>query len=215
MKIALIMEYSQSGKNELIYQVLSAVAAEHGHTVVNYGQFDTADEHLTYNEVGLMTALVLNGGAADFVVTGCGTGIGAMLACNAFPGVECGHAQDPTDAFLFTQVNGGNALALPYAKGFGWGGELNIRYLFEKLFIKEFGLGYPAENAASEQRNAKILNDMKKITHNDMITIVDQIDSDMLQHVLRRESFRAQFLSDCQSADLKAAVEKKIAEAGF
>ena len=212
MKVALIMEYSQSPKNALVFNELTEVAKSYGHSTVNYGQFDADDEHLTYNEVGLMTALVLNGGAADFVVTGCGTGMGAMLACNAFPGVECGHAQDPADSYLFSQVNGGNALALPYAKGFGWGGELNIRYIFEKLFLEEMGGGYPEANAASEQRNAKILKDMKCITHNDLISILDEIDQELLQHVLRRESFRKQFLADCKCSDLKAAVREKNKE---
>ena len=47
----------------------------------------------------------LESGAVDFVVTGCGTGQGAMLALNSFPGVLCGHITDPTDAYLFAQVN--------------------------------------------------------------------------------------------------------------
>ena len=44
-----------------------------------------------------------------------------MLACNAFPGVLCGHIVDPSDAYMFAQINDGNAIALPFAKGFGWG----------------------------------------------------------------------------------------------
>lgn len=39
----------------------------------------------------------INSGAADYVVTGCGTGEGAMLACNSFPGVICGHVEDALD----------------------------------------------------------------------------------------------------------------------
>ncbi len=212
MKIAIVMEYSQSAKNELVYNELKAIAETNGHTVVNYGQFNPEDEHVTYNEVGLMTALILNGGAADFVITGCGTGMGAMLACNSFPNVVCGHAQDPADSYLFTQVNGGNALSIPYAKGFGWGGELNLRYIFEKLFIKEFGSGYPPELAESEQRNGKILRNMKQVTHRDIYYVLENIDKDLLQHVLRRESFQKQFLTDCQDEELKTAVQQKIEE---
>jgi hypothetical protein len=36
------------------------------------------------------------------------------------------HIVDPTDAFLFGQINDGNAIAIPYAKGFGWAAELNL-----------------------------------------------------------------------------------------
>ncbi|MFX3876755.1 RpiB/LacA/LacB family sugar-phosphate isomerase, partial [Streptococcus suis] len=77
--------------------------------------------------------------AADFVITGWGTGVGAMLAANIFPGVVCGFAGDPTDAYLFSQIHGGNALSLPFAKGFGWGAELNLKLLFERLFAEERG----------------------------------------------------------------------------
>lgn len=56
-----------------------------------------------------------------------------MLALNSFPGVLCGHVVDPSDAYMFMQINDGNAIALPFAKGFGWGAELNLTYIFEKL----------------------------------------------------------------------------------
>ena len=41
---------------------------------------------LTYVQVGILAAVLLNSGAADYVITGCGTGEGAMLACQFFPG---------------------------------------------------------------------------------------------------------------------------------
>ena len=54
------------------------------------------------------------------------------MSLNIHPGVICGYCIDPADAFLFAQINNGNALALPFAKGFGWGAELNVRFIFEK-----------------------------------------------------------------------------------
>ena len=92
---------------------------------------------LTYVQNGILAAILLNSGACDFVVTGCGTGEGAMLALNSFPNVLCGHVVDPSDAYMFMQINDGNAIALPFAKGFGWGAELNLTYIFEKLFEGE------------------------------------------------------------------------------
>ena len=53
-----------------------------------------------------------------------------MLALNSFPNVLCGHVVDPSDAYMFMQINDGNAIALPFAKGFGWGAELNLTYIF-------------------------------------------------------------------------------------
>ncbi|MCQ5187641.1 hypothetical protein NE581_10890, partial [Streptococcus parasanguinis] len=56
------------------------------------------------------------------------------------------------DAYTFAQINDGNAIAIPFAKGFGWGGDLNLQYIFEKLFAEESGQGYPRERAVPEKR---------------------------------------------------------------
>ncbi len=58
------------------------------------------------------------------------------MSLNIHPGVVCGYCIDPADAFLFAQINNGNALSLPFAKGFGWGAELNVRFIFEKAFYR-------------------------------------------------------------------------------
>ena len=126
MRIALINENSQASKNELIFNTLNKIAKKYNHVVDNYGMFNQDDKSLTYVQNGLLAAILINSGAADFVVTGCGTGEGAMLALNSFPNVLCGHIVDPADAFMFGQINDGNAIALPFAKGFGWGAEVNL-----------------------------------------------------------------------------------------
>lgn len=122
MKIALINENSQAAKNEMICDTLKSVVEPMGHTVFNYGMYSAEDEHpLTYVQNGILAAVLLNSGAADFVITGCGTGEGAMLACNSFPQVLCGHVESPLDAYLFSQVNDGNCIALPFAElRLGW-----------------------------------------------------------------------------------------------
>ena len=62
--------------------------------VVNYGMYAADDAaQLTYVQCGILAAILLNSGAADYVITGCGTGEGAMLALNSFPGVICGHVE--------------------------------------------------------------------------------------------------------------------------
>ena len=71
MKIALINENSQAAKNELIAASLKKVVEPMGHTVYNYGMY-TADDaaQLTYVQVGILGAVLLNSGAADYVITG-------------------------------------------------------------------------------------------------------------------------------------------------
>lgn len=83
------------------------------------------------------------------------------MSLNIHPGVVCGYCIDPADAFLFAQINNGNALSLPFAKGFGWGAELNVRFIFEKAFTGRNGEGYPPERKEPQVRNAGLLNQVK------------------------------------------------------
>ncbi|AJK19232.1 hypothetical protein CH45_1268 [Yersinia pestis] len=48
MKIALMMENSQAGKNAIILKELNAVASEKAYPVFNVGMSDEQDHHLTY-----------------------------------------------------------------------------------------------------------------------------------------------------------------------
>ena len=199
MKIALINENSQAAKNAMVYETLKKVADQKGYEVVNYGMYSAEDEaQLTYVQCGILAAILLNSGAADFVVTGCGTGEGAMLALNSFPNVLCGHIVDPSDAYMFSQINAGNAIALPFAKGFGWGAELNLTYIFEKLFECEPGGGYPKERVVPEQRNKKILDEVKKVTHTDMLYILENIDQELLKGAVSGANFKDLFFKDCK-----------------
>lgn len=199
MKIALINENSQAGKNGLIEKCLKKVVEPMGHTVYNYGMYTPDDAcQITYVKAGLLAAILLNAGAADYVVTGCGTGEGAMLACNSFPNVLCGHVVDPSDGFMFAQINDGNAIALPFAKGFGWGAELNLEMVFTQTFGFGSGNGYPPERVVPEQRNKKILDQVKAITHKDMLSILHEIDQDFLKETVSGERFEAYFFANSQ-----------------
>lgn len=211
MKIALINENSQAGKNAVIENALKKVVEPMGHTVVNYGMY-TADDacQLTYVQVGILAAVLLNSGAADYVITGCGTGEGAMLACNSFPGVICGHVEDPLDAYTFAQINDGNAISIPFAKDFGWGGDLNLEYIFEKLFCEESGQGYPKERAVPEKRNKKILDQVKTITYRKLPDILKELDLELVKGALSGEHFQELFFADCKCEELAACVKELL-----
>lgn len=212
MKIALINENSQAAKNALICDTLKKVVEPMGHTVYNYGMYSAEDANsLTYVQIGILTAILINSKAADLVITGCGTGEGAMLACNSFPGVLCGHVVDPTDAYQFTQVNNGNAISMPFAKGWGWGCELNLQYVFEKLFVEEWGQGYPRERAIPEQTNKRILDEVKKVTHTDMVYILKNLDRDLVKGAIAGEKFQEYFFANCQVEEIAEAVREILA----
>lgn len=209
MKIALINENSQAAKNELIFSALKKAVSPLGHEVFNYGMYGAEDQNsLTYVQNGILAAVLLNSGAADFVVTGCGTGEGAMLACNSFPKVLCGHIQSPLDAYLFSQVNDGNCVAIPFAENFGWGGELKLEYIFEKLFCAPGGGGYPPERVVPEQRNKKILDSVKEITHTDILTILDKLDRELVKGALSGEGVKKYFFANCKDEAIAAKVKE-------
>lgn len=181
MKIALMMENSQAAKNAMVAGELNSVAGGLGHDVFNVGMMDENDHHLTYIHLGIMASILLNSKAVDFVVTGCGTGQGALMSCNLHPGVVCGYCLEPSDAFLFNQINNGNAISLAFAKGFGWAGELNVRYIFEKAFTGKRGEGYPIERAAPQQANAAILNNVKSAVAKDVVEGLRAIDQELVK----------------------------------
>ena len=168
------------------------------------------EAQLTYVQNGILAATLLNAGACDYVITGCGTGEGAMLALNSFPGVICGHVETPLDAYTFAQINDGNAIALPFALGFGWGGDLNLEYIFEKLFCEPAGGGYPKERAVPEQRNKKILDQVKLVTYKTMEEILPALDQELVKGAFAGKNFREYFFADATNESLKAVVKDII-----
>ena len=212
MKIALINENSQVSKNTIIYNSLKKIANKYNHEVFNYGMINEKDKNLTYVQAGLMAAILINSKAADFVVTGCGTGSGALLACNSFPNIFCGLIIDPTDAYLFSQINAGNAISIPYAKGFGWGAELTLENIFNELFKTEFGGRYPLERNVQERENRKILADIKKVTNKNMLTILKEIDRDFLYSTINRESFKSNFFENSKDPEITKFLKEVLNE---
>ncbi len=207
MKIALIIENSQAAKSSIVHDALTSVAEPLGHQVHHYGMYSAEDKaSLTYVMNGLLAGILLNSKAADFVVTGCGTGMGSMLACNAMPGVLCGLLADPTDAFLFGQINDGNAIAMPYAKGFGWAAELNLQDCYRKLFDGERGLGYPKERAAIMAKNRGILKELKAAANHDMLTVLKSVDQELLKAAVAGERFEELFFANAQDSAIAAYI---------
>jgi ribose 5-phosphate isomerase RpiB len=199
MKIALIIENSQAAKSGIVHDALTSVAEPLGHKVFHYGMYAPEDKaSLTYVMNGLLAGILINSKAADFIVTGCGTGMGSMLACNAMPGVFCGLVVDPTDAFLFGQINDGNALAMPYAKGFGWAAELNLQDCYRKLFEEERGVGYPKERAAIMAKNRGILKDLKAASNKNMLDVLKSVDQDLLKAAIAGERFEEYFFANAE-----------------
>ena len=212
MNIALMMENSQASKNETILNELTGVVTPLDHEVFNVGMSDENDHHLTYIHLGIMASLLINSKAVDFVVAGCGTGQGAMMSLNLHPNVNCGYCLDPSDAFLFNQINNGNALALAFAKGFGWAAELNARYIFEKAFSGPRGEGYPVDRKEPQVANAGILTDVKAaIVKDDYLDTLRAMDPELVKTAVSGERFQQCFFDNCQDPEIEEYVRSVLA----
>ncbi|WP_371192744.1 RpiB/LacA/LacB family sugar-phosphate isomerase [Glaciecola sp. SC05] len=213
MKIALLMENSQAGKNPVVLNELNTVAEPLGHQVFNVGMESEADHHLTYVHLGIMASILINAKAVDFVIAGCGTGQGALMSLNLHPGVYCGYCFDPSDAFLFNQINNGNALALAFAKGFGWGAELNLKYMFEKALTGERGAGYPIERRAPQVQNAGILAEVKAaVLKSDYLETLASIDQSLVKTAVQGERFQSCLFENSQDQAVTDYVKHLLAD---
>lgn len=212
MKIALMMENSQAAKNASVLKELKTVADEKSYAVYNVGMSDEQDHHLTYIHLGIMASILLNAKAVDFVVAGCGTGQGALMSLNIHPGVTCGYCIDPADAYLFAQINNGNALSLPFAKGYGWGAELNVRFIFEKAFSGERGQGYPADRKEPQVRNAGILNQVKAaVVKEHYLDTLRAIDQDLVKTAVSGPRFQKCLFENGQNKEIEDFVRTLLA----
>ena len=187
MKIAVINEVSASLKNgDIIAALQETTDAE----ILNVGMKEPSQlPSLTYIHTSYMAAILLNTGACDFVVGGCGTGQGFLNGVLQFPNVVCGLIVEPLDAWLFSQINGGNCISLPLNKGYGWAGNINLKYTFEKLFADPAGAGYPRERAESQAKSRAILGRVSQLTHKDLLTILRESDTSILSAMAGTEAF--------------------------
>lgn len=182
MKVAVIHGSSVKNKNEILYNATKLAAPEA--QVINLGITAEDDIEISYVETSLLVAFLLQSKAVDFVVTGCSSGQGMMLACNNWPGVVCGYLPTPQDAFLFGRINGGNAASLPLGLGYGWCGEINLQCALQKLFEGEFGCDYPKESAERKQRDAKLVKELGVLSRSTSLEILKDLDSTFIKNAL-------------------------------
>ena len=206
MRIAVINEVSASARNtDIVNALTQATDAE----ILNCGMQNPEESpSLTYIQTGYMAAILLNTGAADFVISGCGTGQGFLNVVMQFPNVSCGLVVDPLDAWLFSQINGGNCVSLPLNKGYGWAADINLKYIFEKLFADPAGPGYPVSRAESQGESRQILKDLSVMSHLSMAEILKKTDREILKPITENKKFM-----DAVMATDKEEIKKILLEA--
>ena len=79
MKIGIIQATSQKSKNFILEKYIKESVGSNDQ-VFNFGIYQDSSASLSYMQVSLAVALLINSKATDFIVTGCTSGQGMMLA---------------------------------------------------------------------------------------------------------------------------------------
>ena len=188
MKIGVIQATSQAKKNKLLYHCTANSVEKHGYEVINFGCYGDESCSFSYIEIAVMISMLLSSKSIDFVVTGCSSGQGMMIACNSLPDVICGYVENPQDAFLFGRINDGNSVSVPLGLNFGWAGEINLQCTLEKLFEDEFGIGYPPEDADRKKQDTLLLKEINALTKRNAIDVFKQLDKALIQKVFKKHN---------------------------
>ena len=208
MRVGIIQASSQRDKNETLYRCVRE-ALKHNRPdgeTVNYGVFPGQDAVFSYIEAAVGISLLLASETVDFIVTGCSSGQGMMLACNSLPAVLCGYVQNPQDAFLFGRINGGNAVSFPLGLNYGWLGDINLQCTLDKLFEGEFGCGYPPEEAARKQRDTVLLKRINRLVKRPAAEVFATLDRNLMKKVLQWDAVREDILRSGRNPDIVSLV---------
>ena len=205
MRIAVIQASSQAAKNELIYSAVKKYAADA--EVINFGCFGNEEQKYSYIEISILIGILLSCKSVDLVVTGCSSGQGMMLACNNMPGVLCGYIPTPMDAYLFAQINDGNAVSLPLGEEYTWAGEENLDKTIAKLFSEPFGQGYPKSEAERKLEDTRLLKSIRSSSQIKMTELLKTLEKPLLYKVLSKKDVVEYVLENGRDEELSLLIK--------
>lgn len=188
MKIVLLHGSSRKELNSLLYNCLNS-SVKTTDQVINLGTLPEDSISLSYLDISLMISILIESKSCDFVVSGCSSGQGLMLACNQLPGLMAGYLPSPEDAYLFGRINNGNVASLPLALGVGWAAEIKFRCIFEALFKEPFGLGYPKNEAKRKSNEANELTTWSNKLKPPLINCLENLPKDRLTKIMNYPRF--------------------------
>ena len=184
MTIGVIQASSQAQKNSLLFNAVKRYAPDS--VVVNFGCKENEEEKYSYIEISLLTGLLLASGSVDFILTGCSSGQGMMLACNNMPGVLCGYAPSPMDVYLFAQINNGNAISVPLGEDYTYTGIDNLERTIEKLFSEPFGQGYPKGQEERKLKDTSLLKNIREKSQVRTIELMQSLDTVIVDKIKKK-----------------------------
>lgn len=102
------------------------------------------------------------------------------------PGVLCGYAPTPKDAYLFAQINNGNAISLPLGEQYTYSGEKNLEMTLKALFSEPFGGGYPASEAQRKIADSKMVKEIRAKSQRELKDFLSEIDPLLIEKLNRK-----------------------------
>lgn len=188
MNIILLHGSSRKELNPLLYDCLKS-SVNASYKVINLGTFPEDCIELSYLDIALMISILIESKSCDFVVSGCSSGQGLMLACNQLPGLMAGYLPTPEDAYLFGRINNGNVASLSLALGVGWASDIKFEAIFEALFKDLFGVGYPQADAKRKSAEASELKNWSNDLKHSLKDCLEKLPQERLVKILNYPRF--------------------------
>ncbi len=95
----------------------------------------------------------------------------------------CGYAPTPKDAYLFAQINNGNAISFPLGEEYTYTRDSNLEKTIKALFSKPFGKGYPKSEASRKISDANKLKEMKAKSQISFQAFLSKLDPKMIMKI--------------------------------
>jgi hypothetical protein len=128
-----------------------------------------------------------------------------------YPRVVCGHILNSLDAWLFTQINGGNCISLMLNQGYGWAADVNLRFIFDRIFSVESGCGYPSHRRASQRESRETLEEVSRLAHRPFAEIIAALPDEVLKPAVEYPGIKELIDLDLiEDAELEAAFTARM-----
>ena len=124
------------------------------------------------------------------------------------PGVLCGYIPTPQDAYLFAQINDGNAVSLPLGEEYTWAGAENMEKTIARLFSEPFGQGYPKGEAARKLEDTRLLKRIRKTSQVKMTDLIRNLERPLVDKVFSKTDVIEYILRNGNDEELSALIRE-------
>jgi hypothetical protein len=108
-------------------------------------------------------------------------------------------------------INAGNCISLALNQGYGWTGDLNLKFIFDRLFSEPPGRGYPLQRSESQAQSRQKLETINRLAHPPLEEILRALPDPILRPVVEFPGFLALLEgTGAPSAEIIQAVLERI-----